>query len=494
MIGTSIWNYIFIRACISFLHWIAPLSILWCLVSQFYSPFRAHWVVQTWATLEAAFYLLVYYPRKLYLQRAASHPTTIYRERRRVLFQRCHRNISDPERYLTKWFRDAPVSEIKRENIKEFFRWGFLNTGEPSAIEGEELEEYISTFEGLLKRRFEPGRGNAVSLRLTLDKVDMLHRSLTWYLCVSFVDTLASCWLYYHSFKLHRTSLSRFFTVFPFRPLTILSQHRSPAKTLSYWHHPHTSKRRLPILFIHGIGIGLYPYVNFLAELNSEGTNDSDGELGIIAIEIMSISFRITGQALGKDEMCEEIESILKKHGWDKFVLVSHSYGSVIATHLLHTPRIARKIDSMLFIDPVTFLLHLPDVAYNFICRKPTRANEHQLSYFASKDMGVSHSLSRRFFWSENILWKEDLRNHHVTVVLSGKDLIVNTEAVKKYLTEDKNMEPKKRRWNDGLWKGDGLDVLWFPALDHAQVFDKKITRMKLVNIVRNYGDPNKTR
>jgi hypothetical protein len=50
-----------------------------------------------------------------------------------------------------------------------------------------------------------------------------------------------------------------------------------------------------------------------------------DGELGVIAIEIMPISFRITGQALGKNEMCGEIQNILRIHGWDKFVLVSHS-------------------------------------------------------------------------------------------------------------------------------------------------------------------------
>lgn len=50
-----------------------------------------------------------------------------------------------------------------------------------------------------------------------------------------------------------------------------------------------------------------------------------DGELGIIAVEIMPVSFRITGGALRKDEMCQEIHCILEAHGWEKFVLVSHS-------------------------------------------------------------------------------------------------------------------------------------------------------------------------
>lgn len=186
MIGTSICDYIFIRSCIFVLRGITPLSILFCLSSLVSPPqLPVLRIVQVWATLETAFYLLVYHPRKIYLQRAAIHPTLISRERRRVLFRRCHKHIPDPGRYLAKWFMDAPASEIKRENLKDFFRWAFLNAAEPNTADDEELEEYIGETEELLKIKIQPGRGHANCLRLTLDKVDMLHRSLTWYL-VSF--------------------------------------------------------------------------------------------------------------------------------------------------------------------------------------------------------------------------------------------------------------------------------------------------------------------
>lgn len=130
--------------------------------------------------------------------------------------------------------------------------------------------------------------------------------------------------------------------------------------------------------------------------------------------------------------------------------------------------------------------------------------------------MGVSHTLSRHFFWSENILWKEDLRGHRTTVVLGGMDLIVDTATIKAYLTgEEKgnigdktdwktnsgtkdmasiqtkkvkgSVKAKKGGWQVGKSKGEGLDVLWFPELDHAQVFDKKKTRRILENIIRGY-------
>ena len=140
--------------------------------------------------------------------------------------------------------------------------------------------------------------------------------------------------LLFHGFHFHRLRLTRFFTLFPLRPQTLLTKYRSPAKNTTYWHRPHTSTTKLPVVFIHGIGIGLYPYTNFLSELNSNAgieSEDPKDQVGIIAIELMPISFRITHSALGRAELCYEIDQILHTHfaADQKFVLVSHSYGTV---------------------------------------------------------------------------------------------------------------------------------------------------------------------
>jgi pimeloyl-ACP methyl ester carboxylesterase len=246
-------------------------------------------------------------------------------------------------------------------------------------------------------------------------------------------------------------------------------------------------------------------------------------DVGIIAIEIMPVSFRITHHALSRQDMCAEIDQILLKHfGPDqKFVLASHSYGTVISTHLLKTPSIAKRIGPVVLIDPVSILLHLPEVAYNFTRRKPKHANEHQLYYFASMDMGVSHTLSRHFFWNENVLWKKDLEGRRTTVSLGGRDLIVATEAVGRYLSDqpksvlangysddapetidaEENVESNVRmrggeitdvdledeEWKSRPWSGSGIDVIWFKDLDHAQVFDKPATRRRLIRAIRTY-------
>lgn len=301
----------------------------------------------------------------------------------------------------------------------------------------------------------------------------------------------------FYGFQFYRLSLSRILTVFPFRLITLSSFRVSSSSTLSYWYRPHTSRTRKPILFIHGIGIGLYPYVNFLGEINRAQTDSSDGQVGVIAIELMPISFRMTGEMPDQGKLCQEIIAILDRHGWDKIVLMSHSYGSVITTNLLKGDH-SNRIGSVVLADPVTFLLHQPDVAYNFTRRPPQKANEHQLYYFASTDMCVAHTLARHFFWIQNIMWKEDIKDRKVTVILSGRDLIVNTHTVGQYLTEDERGYERfltedesggdEENWRDRSWKGEGLDVLWFDHCDHAQVFDKLRDYRRLVDIVRSYS------
>ena len=119
--------------------------------------------------------------------------------------------------------------------------------------------------------------------------------------------------------------------------------------------------------------------------------------------------------------------------------------------------------------------------------RKPLRADEHQLYYFASKDMGVSHSLARRFFWFENIIWKQDLKDIPVTVSLGGRDLIVDARTVRAYLLRDEEkacVHETGSGSEDKYWKKTGFNLLWY---DGPQVFDKTRTRAQLVRVIRTY-------
>lgn len=185
---------------------------------------------------------------------------------------------------------------------------------------------------------------------------------------------------------------------------------------------------------------------------------------------------------------------------------MTHSYGSILFTHMLSDPTISPKISSALLIDPVTFLLHTPDVAYNFTVRRPRQANEWQLWYFASKDPMVAYTLGRHFHWAQNALWlREELvpRGMRVTVGLSARDLIVDAEAVGRYVAAVAGEERRGGEgygtfdeggddgWKRSSWKGEGTEILWFDDTDHAQVFETREKRRRLLDVVQKYTRTN---
>jgi hypothetical protein len=191
MIGNSAFDFYFIKACIVGLHYVAPLSILYCLSAVIIYGFQATrfpipLVIEGVAVAETLFFLVVYLPYRRHLQKDALHPPELSRADRKELFELCNENIPDHEAYLRKWFLGAPLDDIKKENLKEFLLWAFFNRGGPPGDDDDELEEYVQSTEEHLGRKIEPGWGKARSLRLTLDKVDMLHRSLIWYFVCNF--------------------------------------------------------------------------------------------------------------------------------------------------------------------------------------------------------------------------------------------------------------------------------------------------------------------
>lgn len=204
---------------------------------------------------------------------------------------------------------------------------------------------------------------------------------------------------------------------------------------------------------------------------------------------MLPICNRITHPPLDREATCLSISQILAVHNFDSVVVVAHSFGTAIASYILQHPTLSKKVTSTLLVDPITFLLHLPSIAYNFLYRTPKRANEWQLWYFASRDPDIARTLGRHFFWNECILWKEDLDGgKRVAVVLSEEDQIVDAKAVRKYLTGEESLR----------WEKDGMEVVWYPGLDHAMVWDTRERREPMMEIVRKFttvtsvgGTPN---
>lgn len=516
MIGTSVSELMFIRLSILVFRYM-PVFYIALLASTFLiqtdsSLLRRLRIVLSGLLLaELFFFTLIYAPHKQRLRRPAIHPVPISPADRKTLFEKCITNTPHPQEYLRWWFLGARMEDIRHDNLQEFFLWAFFDTDMQSQNPGlidedmlNELEEYITLTEKQLGHPLGEGRGAAKCLRLTFDEVPSVYRCLLWYFIIYLIDMATHAALSWYGFRYYARSSDMSWTTFPPRPQELFAKCRSPEPELGYWFKPHTCPHSRPIVFWHGIGVGLCTYVRFLTQL---GHSARSGDVGLIVPEVLPISFRLTHPLPRKHELLRMIIGILDHHrGWETFKLVSHSYGSVPTTHMLHSPVLQQRIAAVVLIDPITILLHLPDVAYNFTRRPPKMANEWQLWYFASTDPGVAYSLGRRFFWRDNILWREDLFSdlpqsgaeraqlgrRKVAVSLSGRDLIVDTASVTNYLTS----KPRIITGDDAIGHpreysevpSDEVDVVIFPLLDHAQVFDCKYARDWVVQLIHSYG------
>lgn len=182
MIGEGRLAYVFIRAFILLLRSITPLSILYCSLRPILPiSLRPSTSIELAALAESLFYFLVFLPRKSRLQSPVDHPAPVSRSARKKLFRQCLDTVPDGRRFLqlgTVGFD----RHIRRENVKEWLCWAFMNRDTWGEEEDQELEEYVQDTETFAGQRISPGRGHVQSLRITLDEFTALHRPLVWYM------------------------------------------------------------------------------------------------------------------------------------------------------------------------------------------------------------------------------------------------------------------------------------------------------------------------
>ena len=66
-----------------------------------------------------------------------------------------------------------------------------------------------------------------------------------------------------------------------------------------------------------------------------------------------------------------------------------------------------------------------------------------------------------------------------MAVALSGQDQVVNTEAVRKYLTGEDERQ--------AYWRGGRLEVLWYPELDHEMIFHTRERWSRLLHVLDRF-------
>ena len=178
-------QYILIRLVILTLQWLGPAFVGYTTwnVSNSWPDWPVKTTFQAWCAVETAFFVFFLIYRE-HLQGAAVHPALRSKKDRKALFAKVRAEVYDPEKFFSGWFRGAKIEHIGREDLKLFLNWAFWNGAadmSPGSADDEELDEYVVKVEKMMRAPFKPGRGTAVSLRLTLDPIEIECRTLFWY-------------------------------------------------------------------------------------------------------------------------------------------------------------------------------------------------------------------------------------------------------------------------------------------------------------------------
>ncbi|KAE9582193.1 hypothetical protein CGMCC3_g1922 [Colletotrichum fructicola] len=488
LVGKSVPELILVRTMVVFFQYLGFLCLIyfWFIFAIVGVPGIAHpvsIVIEVIGLIEIVFYFAFYLPFRSRLQKPGFEVEPLSQAERRQFFQKGLDHAPDVEQYIRKWHCNAQLGDIRRENVKDWLMWAlFDKQGSPGEHDAE-LEEYIEDAEERAGVTIKKGYGDSTPMRLSFDPIDIRHRSLLFYLIVGGLDLFVTIVLAIRGFKFYRQPRKTFFSVFPLRPMTLLAPNESNSSQLSYFCRPHSSKEHRPILFIHGVGVGLLPYLYWLWTIPKD--------VGVLCIEILPVSSRICPPLPPTDELVAGMDAIIQQQNYNDFVFVGNSFGTLFAAPLLKKPDLARRINSIVLIDPVSILLHLPAVAYNFTRRTPKWGNEWEI-WFVATDAMTAHTLARRFRWQDFILWTPELQGKRTTVVLGGEDCVTDPDAVASYVYfGDLNYSrADKHEWSTtpDRWSGQGeLELMYLAGMDHGQAFLSIKHMPRIGNVVLEY-------
>ena len=345
---------------------------------------------------------------------------------------------------ISGWFFDrrsgcrwpaAHVAEICRGNLAEWMAWAFFHCTpeEVPAQRRHELVQLVDEGARWAGVDFPTGYNQHVqAMRLTMDPIPSEHRPLVYYIVTALAMPIVN------TYNLEKLGFQR---------------HRSG--TLWYWLRRGRGKSagsQPPIVFCHGVGVNLLPYVHFINEVLRQVSRGRD----IFLVSLPHISMRIKEDVPSSAEMVACLRDMLLSWDHTSAHFVGHSFGSIVVAWMCRNAKDTVAVAT--FLDPVCFLLIKPDVCYNFMYRQPETATQLLMHYFVARELYIAHSLSRNFFWYQNLLWPEELQAPCM-VMLSGEDSIVPAHSVRRYLTG----------WMQRQG-GDSFRLLWFPKMGHGEM------------------------
>lgn len=375
------------------------------------------------------------------------------------------RRAMDWNAYVSKWFKDTPANHVRLGNLQEMLAYGFFystkcslearNLWSAVQIMSRQLAELaappkstingwgdfethntclqpissadtwtseVDEGQGCLKieEGYEPGLPFMAHL---WEPLNYHYRPFTFYVIIEFLHWLTWSALIAMGLRHIQVDGTSFYT-------NVQGSRVTPANP----QRAHNEDEPTPIVFIHGVGLGLLPYLLVLARLTAGG-------VPLLIPEIRHVSMRLCKRVPCASEMASRVVKAMDTLGVQQACVFGHSYGTFIASRLVQGH--SSRVHSLAVIDPVCFGMFLPSLLRNFIYRSLWDAFKEGgwkkllrclPVWFVSREVHAAYTFCRRFFWTEVNLWPEELPSRSL-VVLAGADELLHADEIRQVVS-----------------------------------------------------------
>lgn len=387
--------------------------------------------------------------------------------------------------FLPTWFtysgtgRGNPgYDELLEGNAVEFLAWAFFHKtlpGRPhsnygaSELDEIELRQVRSMLSEALNKhgmeKLPPGYNERLRCsRLTMDEMKAVHRPWGVYAVTHTLGGLYELYLERSlGFRRKKLGRVRYLVYHPMgrQQSDSKNQMNDFNKQSDDPKNRDSQKSKEPIVFIHGIGIGLAPYHAFLVSLRKSHPTRS-----IVLILLPHVSMRLHMDIPAPREFVASLSDILATERIQKAVWIAHSLGT---TCFAWISRYAPQLISRgVLVDPVCFALWDGSVAHNFVySERFANRTDRIVRYACGRELFAAHALARHFVWHENLLLATELPGGvPITAFVASEDAIANPQRTRKWCAKY------------------GVEVEWMQGVGHAGWLVSSGWREGLVGLV----------
>ncbi|KAG2454544.1 hypothetical protein HYH02_000389 [Chlamydomonas schloesseri] len=361
----------------------------------------------------------------------------------------------DARVYLSTWFCGADYRLIRRDNVADLIAYGFWYKSRSemeAAGLGPLLRQCVSALECAFRISLPPGHQPGLRCMYHLwEPLRTIYRPLAFYAATEALALLTQALLLAMGRSLSRQSTAPAVAgavaaaggqqglgmlvataglaaarLRPHAAAAAESHAGAPPEGGEAAAHQQAEEGGpAPVLLLHGIGLGLLPYMGLIRHILAAG-------LPLVALEYKHVSMRLCSVIPSADDIALAAAALLSRLGVGGACVVAHSYGTFVASRLAQLQ--PHTLQSLALLDSVCFGMFMPHLLANFIYRQPRTSSlavwaKDMLFNFVSRDLHCAAALCRRFYWSDVNLWPQDLPGRTL-VVLGGRDHLVHVDEV----------------------------------------------------------------